>query len=198
MLDKKFVIIGALLNISGSINYVYNTVLGRTKPNRVSWTLWAIAPLVAFAAEIHQGVGLESLMTFMVGFGPLLVVSASLLNKQAYWKISRFDVVCGGLSLLALALWAITRSGDVAIALSIAADLLAAVPTLVKAYREPASESHTVFAVGAISAAITLLTVKVWSFASYGFPLYILLICIVFTTLIAFPHLRPNRKLRAN
>jgi len=58
MLDVKFVLVGALLNLSGSSKYVFETIKGRTKPNRISWLMWAIAPLIAFAAELNQGVGL--------------------------------------------------------------------------------------------------------------------------------------------
>jgi len=186
MISQNFVLLGALFNIWGSATYALSTLKGKTKPNRVGWLLWALAPLIAFAVEINQGVGLRSLMTFMVGFGPALVFTASFVNKKAYWKISRLDIVCGALSALALVLWLVTRVGDIAIWLSIASDLLASVPTIVKSWREPETEHPTVFRNGAISAAITLLTVKTWTLANYGFPLYILLDCVVLYVLIRF------------
>ncbi len=186
MINDKFVLIGALLNLIGSLTYAYNTFKGKTKPNRVTWFLWALAPLIAFAAQLGEGVGLQVLMTFMVGFGPLLVFIASLLNKKAFWKITRLDIICGALSLVALILWAITGEGNIAIALSIGADLLAGIPTLIKAYREPETEHPDVFRNGAISAGITLLTIKTWTFANYGFALYILIICVTLYTLIRF------------
>jgi len=37
--------------------------------------------------EVTQGVGLRSIMTFMVGFGPVAVFVASFINIQAVWKI---------------------------------------------------------------------------------------------------------------
>lgn len=186
MINEKFVLVGALLNIIGSSTYAWNTFKGKTKPNRVTWFLWALAPLIAFAAQLNKGVGLQVLMTFMVGFGPLLVFTASFLNKKAFWKITRLDIVCGTLSVVALILWAITGEGNIAIALSIAADLLAGVPTLIKSYNEPETEHPDVFRNGALSAAITLLTIKTWTFANYGFALYILLICITLYSLIRF------------
>lgn len=186
MIDERFVLVGALLNIVGSATYAYNTLRGKTKPNRVTWFLWALAPLIAFVAQIGEGVGWQIVMTFMVGFGPLLVFVASLVNRKAYWEISRLDIACGVLSVFALILWWITGEGNVAIALSIAADLLAGVPTLIKAYKEPETEHPDVFRNGALSALITLLTIKTWTFANYGFALYILLICGVLYALIRF------------
>lgn len=186
MIDEKFILVGALLNIVGSSTYAWNTFKGKTKPNRVTWFLWAVAPLIAFAAQIHEGVGLQSLMTFMVGFGPLLVFIASFLNKRAFWNITKLDIVCGVLSIFALILWAVTGDSNVAIALSIAADLLAGVPTLIKSYKAPETEHPDVFRNGALSAGIALLTIKTWSFANYGFALYILIICLVLYGLIRF------------
>lgn len=186
MINEKFVLVGAVLNLMGSTTYAWNTFKGKTKPNRVTWFLWALAPLIAFFAQINQGVGLQSLMTFMVGFGPLLVFITSFLNKKAYWEISKLDIVCGLLSVFALILWWITGDGNVAIVLSIVADLLAAVPTVIKSYNQPETEHPAVFRNGALSAGITLLTIDTWTFANYGFALYILLICILLYSLIRF------------
>jgi hypothetical protein len=143
-------------------------------------------PFIAFFAMINEGVGLTSLMTFMVGFGPFLVLTASLLNKNAYWKISKLDWWCGGLSVLAVILWLITGTGLIAIVLSILADLLASIPTAIKSYRDPSSEHNTVYRNGAISAVITMLAIQHGTFAAFAFPFYIFLNCSVLYILIRF------------
>lgn len=184
MINEKFVFLGAVLNIIGSVGYIRDTLRGRTKPNRVSFSLWALAPLIAFVAEIKQGVGIQSLMTFMVGFGPLLILIASFANKKSLWQLSRFDYFCGVLSLLGLLMWAITRHGNIAIAFSIMSDGLAALPTIVKSWKDPSSENGVLFLLGAISAGITLLTIRHWDFAHYGFPIYILIVCLVISSIV--------------
>ncbi len=186
MINEKFVLVGALLNITGSATYAWNTLKGKTKPNRVTWFLWAAAPLIAFSAQLDEGVIWQAIMTFMVGFGPLIIFLASFINRKAFWKITKLDIACGIISVLALALWLITGTGLVAILFSILADLIAGVPTFIKAYFEPETEHHSVFRNGAISAAITLLTIKNWTAANYAFALYILIICLVLYLLIRF------------
>ncbi len=57
-----------------------DTVRGHSQPNRVTWLLWGLAPMLAFAAELKAHVGLSALMTFSVGFNPLLVLAASFVN----------------------------------------------------------------------------------------------------------------------
>jgi len=190
MIDERFVIFGALLNLVGSGTYAYATIRGRTKPNRITWFLWALAPFIAFSASVKDGVGLPSLMTFMVGFGPLLIFLSSFVNRKAFWKISRLDIICGAISVLALVLWLVTGSGFIAILFSIIADLIAGIPTLIKAYSAPETENYSVFLFGAVSAVITLLAIDKWEFSYYAFPAYILAICLTLFVLIKFPKLR--------
>ena len=87
MLPVDFVYLGAVIFAVGQAFYVVDTIRGRTRPNRVTWLMWAAAPLLAFAVETSDGVGLQSLMTFMVGFGPLVVFVASFVNKKAVWQL---------------------------------------------------------------------------------------------------------------
>lgn len=191
MIDERFVLLGIVLNLYGSATYAYNTLRGKTKPNRVTWFLWALAPLIGFAAQLQSGVSWASVMTFMVGFGPLIVLIASFLNREAYWQITRFDIWCGVVSLAALALWLATGTGLVALIFSILADAIAAIPTLRKAWFNPETEDYRVFRNGALSAAITLLTIEHWYFMQYGFALYIGLVCTLFYVLIKF---RPQQR----
>ncbi|TAL14853.1 hypothetical protein EPN95_01340 [Patescibacteria group bacterium] len=187
MINENFIYVGAALNLVGSISYIIETIKGKTKPNRVTWFLWALAPMIAFGAMLGEGVSvLGGLMTFMVGFGPLLVLVASFVNKKSVWKITTFDIICGILSLIGVGLWFITRTGTIAIAFSILADALAGLPTLVKAFKEPETESYLVFLLGAISAIITLLATKIWDFAHIGFALYIFIICMAIFILVRF------------
>jgi hypothetical protein len=186
MLPAQAVIIGALFNLFGSTSYVIATIKGKARPNKVSWFIWALAPLIAFAAEVQQGVGLRSLMTFMVGFGPLMVFIASFVNKKSQWQIKHLDIFCGILSLIGLLLWFLTRVGNVAIIFSILADGLSSVPTIVKSYQHPETEDNKVYLFSIISSLITLLTIKDWNVQNVGFPLYIFLDCMIIYCLVTF------------
>ena len=186
MINENFVILGAVIGFAGVINYLIDVLKGKAKPNRVTWFLWALAPLIAFSAQIKEGVGLQSLMTFTVGFNPLLVFLASFISKKAEWKLTKFDFTCGALSLAGLTLWYFTQIGNIAIVFAILADGLAALPTVVKSYKAPESESYWVYLSAAINAGITLLVIKVWDFAHFGFPVYIFAVCVLLTVLIKF------------
>ena len=186
MLPSNFVIVGTLIGATGSVVYIKNTLKGKVKPNRVSFLMWSIAPLIAFFAQIQQGIGLEALMTFSTGITPLAVFIASFVNKQAEWKLTTFDLLCGILSLLGFLLWMITRVGNVAILFSIVADGLAAIPTVVKAYKFPDTEIAWPWIATAVGVVLTLLTLQGLTFANSGFILYILVVNTTIFTLVKF------------
>jgi hypothetical protein len=186
MLDERLIIVSTIIYFIGGLSYLIDTLKGKVKPNRITWFLWAVAPLIAFSAELQKGVGLVSLMTFSMGFLPLLVFIATFINKKSYWKVKNRDYICGGLSFLGLGLWYITKEGNIAILFSILADGFAAVPTIIKSYYHPETETSKVYLLAAFNAAVTLLTIKVWSFAHYSFPLYILILCVLLFILIKF------------
>lgn len=193
MLNPNFVIVGTLISAIGSFAYLIDTIKGKIKPNRVSFLLWSIAPLIAFFAQIKQGVGLESLMTFSTGFLPIMTFAASFMNKKAEWKLTRFDLLCGFLSILGLVLWQITKVGNVAIFFSIVADGLAAVPTIVKAYKYPDTEMAWPWIATSFGVVLTLLTLTSLTFANSGFIIYILLVDTLIFGLVQF---RIGEKLR--
>ncbi|MGH7246196.1 MAG: hypothetical protein ACREGI_04665 [Candidatus Levyibacteriota bacterium] len=186
MINENFVLLGAFFNLIGGWSYFIKTLKGEVKPNKVTWFLWALAPLIAFTAEIKQGVGLQSLLTFMVGFNPLIIFLASFVNKKSFWKIHAFDIFCGLFSLAGILGWILTHNGNFAIGFSILADGLASLPTVIKSYKFPETEDYKIFLFAGLSAIITLLTLKIWSFAYFGFPLYILTLSIILVYLLKF------------
>jgi hypothetical protein len=194
MINVHFVYLGAALGAAGSLVYVWDTLRGTTQPNRVTWLLWAFAPLLAFAVELHSGIGLRALTTFIIGFMPLLVFIASFHNSAAVWKIRRIDYVCGVMSLAGTAAWLATQNAVVAIVAAIAADFLAGIPTLMKSWSNPESETVTSYVGAVLNSGILLLTVHHWTTDVAAFPLFIFCTASVQTVLVGF---KPGPRLRA-
>lgn len=186
MLPANFVIIGTLIGAVGSAAYFIDTVKGKIRPNRVSFLLWSIAPIIAFAAQIGKGVGIESLMTLSVGVLPLIIFMGSFVNKNAEWKLNQFDLICGVLSVIGLIFWLITREGNIAIVFSMLADGLAAIPTMVKAYKYPETEAAWPWLASPIGVIITLLTLDQLTFANSAFIIYIFFVNTTIFSLVQF------------
>jgi hypothetical protein len=182
MLDERFMYLAAFLIAWGGYSYIQDLRKDAAKPNLVTWFLWSVAPLIAFSAQIQASVGPAAFLTLMVGLCPLAVFIAGL--RRGTFRPTRFDMLCGSASVVALVLWQLTGNGSVAVALSVVADGLAAAPTIKKAYQDPTSESPFLFMLFAVSALIALLTIKTWTFEAAGFSVYILLLYITLYTLV--------------
>lgn len=189
------VFVAAFATVLAAFAYIRSMFKGHARPNRVTWLMWSIAPFTATAAAISSGVGWAVLPVFMSGFAPFLILTSSFLHKNAYWKLSTLDYACGALSGVAIVLWYITEDPNLAIVFAILSDLIAAVPTLIKAWHNPETESQWPFVVGLFSPMTSFLAVTAWTFSALAFPTYLIAINILLVTLIKG---KPFRKLSKN
>lgn len=176
----EYIVYGGVILVSaGAFFYIKDTLQGKNQPNRVTWLLWAIAPMIGTWAAVSNGVGISVLPVFMAGFVPFLIFLASFVNPKAYWKLERFDYVCGAFSLFVLVLWGVTHNPVATIAFAILSDALAAIPTIIKSWKYPESETAAPFILGSISLGVGFLVMKEWSFVELAFPVYLLLLNLV-------------------
>ncbi len=174
MLPEYFAIVGAIVGSLGGFYYLYETIVGKTQPNRITWLLWGIFPMVIFVAQRAKGVEGLSWTSFVAGFTPLLIVAASFFNKKAYWKSEPRDYYLMAAAIVGIILWAITDDPNLAILFSLAADMLAGIPTLIKAYRHPESESWIAYAISTFGFGISFLSIHIYNFENTAFVAYIL------------------------
>lgn len=183
------VILGSFVNLAGTSYYIRNTIKGETKPNRMTWLMWSIAPMIGTAAALASNVTWATLPVFMAGLMPFLVFIASFVNPHSYWKLERFDYVCGLLSALALVFWYLTRDPAIAILFAIASDFTAAIPTLIKCWEHPETETASGFTASAFNNLMSFFVITQWNFANVAFPLYLVLM----NTALAFPVVRKKQ-----
>ncbi len=176
MLPEYFAVVGSVIASAGGIYYAYLTFKGQVKPNRVTWLFWAGFPMIAFVAQLSQGVGLVAWATFVAGAPPILVLIGSLLNKNAYWETRRLDywfAVAGSLSVVA---WQLTGVPDIAFTFSLLADFLVALPTIMKTYQFPETENWQAYAVSAFGFLLAVLAVPEWTYDNSAFVVYLFLL----------------------
>ena len=176
MIPESFAVVGAIVGSLGGFYYLYETIIGRVKPNRVTWLLWGLFPMIIFVAQRAQGVEGLSWVSFAAGLTPLLILLASFVNKQAYWETERRDYYLMAGAIAGIVLWALTDDPNLAILFSLGADVLAAVPTLLKAYRHPQTESWIAYAISTVGFGISILAIPSFTFENAAFVGYIFLL----------------------
>jgi len=186
MINPNFVWLALIIAAYGNFLYLKDTLKGETKPNRVTFFLWGTAPLIAFFAQRQGGGGIQSFYTLLIAVMCFLILAASFYTKKAYWKITKLDIGCGLISLVALILLVGTNKPLLALGFSILADFFAALPTLIKSYKHPLTETTSTYTLEIISSAIVLLTIHNWTIVNYLFAAYILFMNVLFTALLIF------------
>jgi len=173
MIPEYFAVVGALIGSIGGLYYLFDTIRGRARPNRVTWFLWGTFPMIIFVAQRAQGVEGLSWASFAAGFTPFLILLASFLNKQAYWKTEARDYALMAAAIAGIILWALTDDPNLAILFALLADFLAGVPTFLKAYRYPETESWVAYAISTVGFGIAVLAIPSVSFENVAFVVYL-------------------------
>jgi len=96
------VVVSAGFSVVASFAYIRDTLRGTTRPNRVSWFMWAFAPFVGSVIAFVAGADPWTTSRVCLRASPFCSVPRYFANKQSYWKLTGFDITCGTLSLLAL------------------------------------------------------------------------------------------------
>jgi hypothetical protein len=164
---------GALANILGTFPYIRNTIRGTTKPNRVTWLFWSLGTFVAFFAALSGGAGWAAFPVFISASLCLITFVVAVFNKNAYWRLGLFDYLCGGFALCALILWMSVHEPVLALAFAIISDVFASLPTLIKSWTHPESESSGTYVGGLCNGLAAFFVPQPWTFSSIGFPAYV-------------------------
>jgi hypothetical protein len=176
MIPENIIYITILTSLVGYFFYLKDIFYGQTRPNLVSWFIWMLAPFIGVFFQLKAGAGLSVLPVFLAGFGPLIVIIVSLFRKNSIWKISGLDIFCGILAILALVFYVLTHNLGISILFAILSDGLAAVPTIIKSWKFPETETAIGYLPGIFNNILGLLIIRNWSFSIYSFGIYFILV----------------------
>lgn len=175
MLPEYIVYISIATSLFCAYFYVRDIWQGKTKPNLASWFIWLLAPTIAGFILLEQGAGTAAIPVFMASTSPLLVMLSALLRKNAYWKLSTLDYVCLTLSICALIAWLFLKQGVLATIFAILADGIAFIPTYVKSWKNPETETLSSYYSGGFNGFLATVIAKPLTFVSAGFAVYLFL-----------------------
>lgn len=181
MLPEQIIWIGILINLFCTFWYIRSIFKSGTKPNLISWFVWMLAPFIGTFFALKAGAGFSVSGIFMAGFGPLIIIIFALLKKNAFWKIEKFDIVCGIFSIIALLIYIFTYNLNISIIFAILSDMLAGIPTIKKAWKHPETENPSTYIAGGFNNLLSLFVIREWIFSIYSFNIYLLIINIMIT-----------------
>ena len=188
-------IIAGIITLGAVVPYLWDMLRGTTRPNIISWGLWTLIHIIFISAQWSSGASWSIVLPVVEFFtvGGILVLG---IFGYGYKKYGVLDGVCLVIALGAIVLWQITSEPLVALLLSVAADLIASIPTLTKSYLDPESETPLTYFLIVIAAFLAGLSSTVFDTANLIWPIYIFLIngSVLFLILLGRRHLRDRAK----
>lgn len=162
----------ALVISSAQVIYVINTVRGRIRPSVLSWVGWAFLMGTSVVSQV-VGKGwqwsLSSILSSAVGclaIGLVALFSGNYALHRGDWKFLVLGVLCVCIYVLSDNPWITT-------VFAICADGLLAIPTFLKAVKEPALERSPAWVLGVVSAMLALVTCVGHDVIYVLFPAYL-------------------------
>jgi hypothetical protein len=173
-IEKILGLLSGIIIGSAQLIYLVNTVTRKVRPSVLSWIGWAFLMGTSVVSQV-VGKGWQWSMTSIVcsTLGCLTIgITALLLRNYSFarkdWQFVVWGLVCVIVYLVSANPWMTT-------VFAICADAILGVPTLLKAWRDPASEKSLAWVLGVASSAIALIICIGHDSIYVLFPAYLLL-----------------------
>lgn len=141
-------IAGVALVALSTLPYIRALLKGQVRPRLVSWGVWAVLAGVMTFAALTAGEVQSALLT---GVTAAACATVLILGwQQGSRTMARLDWLCLVGALVGIGVFVVMRDPLLALAVSVAVDAIAFIPTLVHAWTDPEEESLLCFALAAI------------------------------------------------
>lgn len=185
-------IIAGVMPVAISIPYIRSMFYGTTRPNVVTYILWIVVETITLLAQFSSGASWSAIFIIALII-PQAYVVYLCYRGYGYKKYGLIDKVCLVLAILAIILWLITGEPITAIILSVLADFIATLPTVIKTYREPHSEPVIPWFLIVIAAILSVFSSTKLDLANLLFPIYVIMIDGTVTGIAFFGQLRQKQ-----
>ena len=167
-----FGIASGVLSVFAFLPYILDTIARRTEPQRASWLIWAVLGSIAFMSQVFEGA------TSSLWFAGVQVASTIIILVLSIWVgtgkfLGKSDYMILVAASIGLLLWYFTDNAAYALAITISISLLGGMATIVKAYRDPESETLITWVVSLVASVCAILSVGVVDPTLLAYPVYL-------------------------
>ena len=165
--------VSGLLIALSCIPYIRDILLLKTRPQRMTWFIWMVLLTIAFFAQVSKG-GTWSLITTGIDWlGVVVIFILSIKNGMGgATKLDKMALAGAGIGLI---LWYLTNEPFYALIITILIDFIAGMLTILKAYKEPETETFIAYMICGTGGLLGTLAVGKLNLSLIIFPLWICL-----------------------
>lgn len=155
--------------------YLYDMWKKGVKPDRVTW--WVLSFTTLMIAVTYHAVGAGETIWFPIGYtiSFLTIAILSVPYGEGPLKLHTLDRVCLMGACIAALVWVFLDAPVIALFVAILTEFIGLVPTAVKAYKRPKSESASAWVLTTIASFLNLFALESWAFVLAFYPVYVFL-----------------------
>lgn len=163
-------LVSALLTAICVVPYLYDIARGTTRPQRVSWFVFATLSMTAAVAQWLEGAVSGALLATgaAIGFGAVAAVSI----RRGEGGASRRDLVALAVAAIGVTLSIAADRPLMAIVAVIVAEVAAISLTARKARIDPDSETMSTWVIDAVAGAIAIVAAPALSLTALAYPVH--------------------------
>lgn len=144
-----FGLISAIIGVISFLPYLKDIFARKTKPHIYTWLIWTIIQGIGVIAMIIDGAGAGS---WALVIGTLFIFFIFLLSfKYGSKKITKFDTALLISAIIAIIIWIIQKDPLISVILICIIDFAGFIITYKKIYKEPESETISLYFMYALS-----------------------------------------------
>lgn len=171
--NTLFGILSSFFVLIGGIPYLKDIHQGKAHPHVLSWLGWAFITALGASAMLAEGSTWVVAILFANTLLCLSIAGYSIVRKVGVWSTGIYDFVFFGIGILGLILWQVLNIPIIALVCAIVADLSFGLPTIIKTYKDPSTETSFVWMTATISGLLSLFAVQSFAFHEVAYPLYL-------------------------
>lgn len=183
-MKESIVFVAVILAFLGNISYLRDVINKKIKPHPYTWLVWSLVSGVTFFGALQKGAGVGAIPT---GFAEAFTVIIFLYSlRYGFSQIKRRDTIFLVITLLGLIPWALTKDPTISVIIVVLIDLVAFVPTITKTWKNPTSETVTLYIMNVCRHVLTLFSIEAYNVATMLHSISMIIINTIMVCIIYF------------
>ena len=166
MLSSVFILVGG-------IPYINDILKRQVKPHVLSWLGWGFITAIGAFAMLAEGSTWAVALIFANTVMCLMIAFSAMTTKTGVWPTGIQDYVFFGAGLLGILLWQILDMPILALICAILADLAFGIPTIIKTFKDPTTETPLPWAMSVVAEIFGLLALQNFVFHEAAYTVYL-------------------------
>lgn len=172
---QLFGYLSGLFIFLGTIPYIRDIFLGKTKPQRATWFIYTVLGSISFFSQLAKGATFSLWLPGVDTFSIVIIFVLSL--RYGVGGFSKKDYIALLIAAIGLVVWYFTQEAAVALYLVIGIDAIGTYLTLDKTYKDPMSETVSAWVLSSVAGFFSMLAVGSFNIVLLSYPFYLFVAC---------------------